>query len=76
LLSTEQIESIQEFAAAVGDGLDAIENDFDTKRRLVEQLDVQLTLAVEEGDRVVYARCLLQPDAYELHPIPQPAAGV
>jgi site-specific DNA recombinase len=59
LLTEKQIQSIQEFAAKVGEGLEAIGDDFDTKRRIIEELDVWATLSVEDGQKVVYVRCML-----------------
>jgi SMC interacting uncharacterized protein involved in chromosome segregation len=63
-LSMEQIETIQEFAARVTENLEAMRDDFEMKRRLVEELDVHVTLAVEDGQKVVYARCLLGEDLF------------
>ncbi len=34
-------------------------NDFGAMRGLVEALDVQVTLTVEDGEMVVYARCIV-----------------
>jgi Ribonuclease G/E len=76
LLSAEQIQSIQEFAAKVWEGLDAVEDDFGMKVRLIEQLDVQVTLLVKDGQKMVRARCMLRPAGSELRPIPQPAITV
>jgi site-specific DNA recombinase len=59
LLTTEQIQSIQEFAATVGETLEAISDDFSAKRKIIEDLDVWATLTVEDGQRVVRARCVL-----------------
>jgi hypothetical protein len=33
--------------------------DFAAKRHIIEALDVQATLAMEEGEKVIYARCVL-----------------
>jgi site-specific DNA recombinase len=58
----EQIQSIQDFAANIAKGLEAAETDFQTKRSIIEALDVQATLAAEDGRKVVYARCILGED--------------
>jgi hypothetical protein len=70
-LSVEQIQTIQEFAAKVGKNLDAIDDDFDAKRQIIEELDVQATLVVENDERVVYARCILGEQVCDLRPAPQ-----
>ena len=58
-LSQDHIERIQKFVAEVLEGLEAAEERFETRRRIIEELDVQAILAVEEGQKVVYARCML-----------------
>ena len=59
LLTAEQIETMREFAVKVAEKLKVMGNDFEAKRSLLEALDVQVTLTVEEGEKVVYARCIL-----------------
>ena len=44
-------------AAEVAKGLD--EADFAAKRSIIETLDVQTTLALEEGERVIHSLCVL-----------------
>jgi site-specific DNA recombinase len=61
-LSHEQVQTIQDFAAQVGEGLESMGNDFEAKRRLIQELDVWATLSVEDGQKVVYARCMLGDD--------------
>ena len=59
LLSAEQIRTLQEFAAKVGEKLDKMEDDFAARRALIEALDMQVTLMIEDEQKVVYARCIL-----------------
>ena len=59
LLSAEQIRTLQEFAAKVGEKLGKMEDDFVARRALIEALDMQVTLMIEDGQKVVYARCIL-----------------
>jgi site-specific DNA recombinase len=59
VLTEEQVASLQDFAAAVATALEIVDEDFEAKRRIVEELDVQVTLGVENGQKVVYARCIL-----------------
>jgi site-specific DNA recombinase len=70
VLSNEQIESLQDFATEVNKGLEVAEDDFQTRRDIVELLDVQVTLVLEDGERVVYARCML--GEHSLAPNPGP----
>ncbi len=58
-LSPQQIESIYEFAATIGETLDAADQDFHQRRAIVDALDVRVVLTVEDGDKVVYAQCAL-----------------
>ena len=51
----EDIATIEEFAEQVGTGLENA--DFETKRQVIELLDVQVVLNVEDGQKVAYARC-------------------
>jgi hypothetical protein len=57
--SAEQIQTLQEFAAEVSENLEAMDGDFDAMRRLIEAMDVQVTLAVEDGSKVVFGRCIV-----------------
>jgi site-specific DNA recombinase len=55
-LTVEQIRDLQAFAAQVAADLAANEDDFDTMRRVVEALNLEITLAVEDGEKVCYVR--------------------
>ncbi|MBI4772004.1 MAG: hypothetical protein HY784_16710 [Chloroflexi bacterium] len=57
LLTDEQIAEIESYCAEVREGLDNAT--FEDKRRYFELLDVRGKLAVENGEKVVYARCRL-----------------
>jgi site-specific DNA recombinase len=59
MLTREQIKTLQDFAAEVAEGLDAADADFQARKRIVEALGVEATLAVEDGQRVAYMRCIL-----------------
>jgi hypothetical protein len=56
-LTTDQVQAIKRFAAEVAKGLE--EADFAAKRNIIETLDVQTTLALEEGERVIHSLCVL-----------------
>ncbi len=62
MLSSEQIQSLQEFVAEVAQGLGAAEEDFASRRRIIDILDVRATLVVEDGGKVAYAQCALNRD--------------
>lgn len=57
-LTDEQIKSLREFVAKVSEGLEKAEVDFKTKRWIIEMLNLEATLTVEDGQKVVYGRCL------------------
>ncbi|MBN1218758.1 MAG: recombinase zinc beta ribbon domain-containing protein [Anaerolineae bacterium] len=57
--SDEQIQDIETLAADLAADLDEISQDFESRRRLVEMLNVRATLKVEDGQKVVYAECIL-----------------
>ncbi len=58
-LTEEQIQSLKDFAAEVAGGLEHADEDFESRRQIIDTLDVRATLAVEDGDKVVYVRCMV-----------------
>ncbi len=66
VLSVEQIQSIQELAAKVGENLEAMGDDFGAKRGLIEAIDVWVTLVEEDGEKVVYTRCIIGEDTLSI----------
>jgi site-specific DNA recombinase len=58
-LTIDQIKTAKDLAEQIMARIDAIDEDFDLKRQLVEILDVQVTLALEDGEKVVYVICRL-----------------
>ena len=61
-LTREQMQSLQDFAVEVAKGVDAAEDSFEDKRRIIETLDIQVTLVIENGQKIAYARCILGSD--------------
>jgi hypothetical protein len=59
IITNEQIQTIEDFAAQVKQGLEAAEDNFETRLRLADMLDVQMTLAIENGEYVAYVQCLV-----------------
>jgi site-specific DNA recombinase len=56
-LTDDQIQSLQEFAAKTRVGIELA--DFQTRRGIIEALDVQVTLVVENGEKIAYVQCVL-----------------
>jgi hypothetical protein len=65
-LTDAQIHSIQEFAKEVTEGMEIASKDFDTRRNIIELLDVQVTLNVDDSEKYVNIRCVLGADKCEL----------
>ncbi|MFC2046567.1 recombinase family protein [Chloroflexota bacterium] len=59
ILTDDEMQSLQAFAAQVANGMDAAEQDFETRREIIELLNVEGTLAVEDEQKVIYVRCML-----------------
>lgn len=57
LLTQEETQIIKEFAITVRQGLQLAASDFEAKRKILDLLDVQVTLVVENKEKVVYAKC-------------------
>jgi hypothetical protein len=55
--SYEQIMELENFARAIAKGIKVA--DFETKRRVINLLDVRGKLAIENGEKVVYVTCKL-----------------
>jgi site-specific DNA recombinase len=56
-LTDDDVQGMFAFAAEVAEGLEAADADFDLRRRIIELLDVRVTCAVEDGERVIYPTC-------------------
>jgi site-specific DNA recombinase len=59
ILTPDQVQSLKDFAARVGRGLDLADTDFETRRRIIEDLDVRAILCVEDGQKVVRVSCIV-----------------
>jgi hypothetical protein len=69
VLSVEQVQTIQDLAEKIGKNLETMDDDFSARRRLIKELNVQVTLAVEDSQKATCARCTLE-DCVTLHPRP------
>jgi hypothetical protein len=65
-LTDEAIGTIMEFTAKIGKGLDNAGLDFEKRRRLLEELDMTVTLAVEDGQKVANVKCLIGCDTLSI----------
>jgi len=72
-LTPDQMQSLLEFTAKVSRGLELADASFKTRRRVIEELDVQAGLTVEDGQKVAYGSCIVHPEnerlVCELHPV-------
>ena len=59
MLTDEQIQCLQDFATGVARGLKKAKDRFEARRRVIELMDVEMTLLAEGKERIVYARCML-----------------
>lgn len=60
-LTDKQIQSIKEFAAKMARAVKASDSDgsFESRRQIIEQLDMEALLAVEDGQKVAHVSCML-----------------
>jgi len=58
-LSDERLTNITEFAGQVAQGLKAADEHFEIRQQIIEELDVQVTVAVEQDEKVLYVRCFV-----------------
>jgi hypothetical protein len=57
-LNQAQMHDLQDFAAQVAEGLEQAEGSFEARRLVIQIMNVRACSAVEDGERVVYVRCL------------------
>jgi len=55
-ITDERIREIQDFAAGVAIGVNLAEADFTIRKQVIEALDPEITLTVEDGQKVAYFR--------------------
>lgn len=58
-LTDDQLGAIEAFCARIRKGLD--QADFSAKRQIIELLDVRGKVAFENGEKVLYLKCLVRP---------------
>lgn len=65
-MTDDQLSYIEAFCAKIRVGPDNA--DFKTRRQIIELLDIRGQIAFEEGEKVIYLRCLID------YPEPQPVS--
>ena len=58
-MTDDQLAYIEEFCAKIRTGLE--QADFNAKRQIIELLDIRGKIAFENGQKVVYLKCLIEP---------------
>jgi len=59
-LTDQQIEGLQAFTRKIKDKVKLANGIFEAKRKILDNLNVQVELAVENGEEVVYIECDLR----------------
>ncbi|MBU0496049.1 MAG: recombinase family protein [Chloroflexi bacterium] len=58
-LTADQIQTIRDFAAAISEGLKHADADFEFRRRLIDRIDMQVTLWVEDEVKMIEVYCVV-----------------
>lgn len=69
--SPEQLHAMKEYTQEIAAGLDEAEDDFDSRKHIVEMLNVYASLAIEGDEKVAYVTCVFK-TAPERLPIVSP----
>ena len=75
--SREQLEAIKKYTRELAAGLDEAEEDFTSRRHVVEMLNVYAKLVVENDEKVAYVTCVfkIKPDRLLILPAPTNSSG-
>jgi hypothetical protein len=68
ILDGRQVLTIKKFAQRMRERLSVADWNFDTRRRIIEELGVQIALTVEDDPKMVYATCLVSEAALSVVP--------
>jgi hypothetical protein len=63
VVGDDQVQRLMAWASDLSANVDRTSSRFETRRAIIEALDVRATVAWEEGEPVVYATCILGHDA-------------
>ena len=64
--SPEQLQAMKEYTQEIAAGLEEAEEDFDSRKHIVEMLNVYASLAVEGDEKVAYVTCVFKTDPERL----------
>jgi hypothetical protein len=68
-LTSEQYKDIQEFSTKILESIDLVSCDFETKRQIVELLNIQAICMIDDdGNKYINLKCILGADQYDLTP--------
>ena len=62
-MTDDQLAMIEIFCAKIRNGLD--EADFNARRQIIELLDIRGKIAFENGEKVIYLKCLITPQGQQ-----------
>jgi hypothetical protein len=65
-IKEDQIVDLKKFVSEVSDGIKLIENDFSAKQKIIDLLDVQVTLTLENSEKIIYAKCILKEKSFPI----------
>jgi len=68
MLTDAQVQDLKDFMAKVAPGIAVSDADFDTRRSVVEALNVKAKLTVEDGEKVVRVQCVVGEGVCTLRP--------
>jgi site-specific DNA recombinase len=54
-----QVESFERFLEKVSQSLDLADADFEARRRIIEMMNAEITPVIEDGEKVVWLRCIV-----------------
>ena len=64
--SPEQLQALKEYTSQIASGLDEAEEDFDSRKYIVEMLSLFASLVIEYDEKVAYETCVFKTDPERL----------
>ena len=56
-LTEAQIQGLQDFAGQISEGIKGADKNFEARQRIIEYLGVEITLAIENEEKIAYLHC-------------------
>jgi hypothetical protein len=66
IITEDEVETLKALGRKIREGLEEADNDFETRRELIDLLDVTVTLGIENGEKVIEAECRLGAQAVSI----------